>query len=69
MENKMTSLKTSLCVLKILMPRFIYGVTWDEQSHPDINSDIRPRLFISCDSYVPCCEMELQWSPQSPLIL
>jgi hypothetical protein len=44
-------------------------VTWNEQSPPDINYDIRTRLFISCDSYVPCCEMELQWSPRSPLIL
>jgi hypothetical protein len=104
MENKMTSLKTYLCVLKIfdakiylwhLQAFLISGakikkyklhsnwslttipwsniwyivVTWDEQCHPDINSDIRPRLFISCDSYVPCCEMELQWAPRSPLIL
>ena len=104
MENKMTSLKTYLCVLKIfdakiylwhLQAFLISGakikkyklhsnwsltkipwsniwyivVTWDEQCHPDINSDIRLRLFISCDSYVPCCEMELQWAPRSPLIL
>ena len=61
-----------ICVcLKCLMLRFIYGVTWDEQSPPDINYDIRMRLFISWDSYsyVPCCEMELQWSHRSPLIL
>ena len=45
------------------------AVTWDEQFHPDINSDIRPRRFISCDSYVLCCEMELQWAPRSSLIL
>jgi hypothetical protein len=40
-----------------------------EQSHPDINSDIMTSLFISCDSYVPCCEMELQLSLRSPRIL